>query len=204
MNIINLMKGPSKDILSSRIAFTNQTCDNTSGSILRVQRVTQFLPNRVVLLPQREKLQNNCIILVLQSMEESRQGSMCGWPRGRSFWCWACVSSPGIMSSHREGLTGFKFYEVALFEFVTSDWVSAIFSDILGYKPAFVDMTRLDGDDGILGWFAWNCTENHFTEKTTARLRFLRPRHPCWLVFTFSFHHVRETTTARPRYSRLS
>ena len=59
-----------------------------------------------------------------------------------------------MMSSHREGLTGFKFYEVALLEFVTSDWVSAIFSDILGYKPAFVDMTRLDRDDGILGWFA--------------------------------------------------
>ena len=36
--------------------------------------------------------------------------------------------------------TDVKFYEVALLEFVASDWVSGIFCDIFFNEPAFVNM----------------------------------------------------------------
>ena len=66
--------------------------------------------------------------------------------------------------------TDVKFYEVALLEFVASDWVSAIFCNIFFNKPAFVDMAWFDGDNGFLGWLAWDCTEHHFTEKDATQL----------------------------------
>jgi len=36
--------------------------------------------------------------------------------------------------------TDVEFYEVALLEFVASDWVSAIFCDVFCYEPAFINM----------------------------------------------------------------
>lgn len=50
-----------------------------------------------------------------------------------------CEFSSGNVKLERTR-TDVKFYEVALLEFVASDWVSAIFCDIFLYEPAFVNM----------------------------------------------------------------
>lgn len=61
----------------------------------------------------------------------------------------------------RGGLTSLEVDDVCLLQFVTSNWVCAIFRDILCDESALIDVARLDRDNRILRRLAGDCAENH-------------------------------------------
>jgi len=58
--------------LSGGITLPDYTRNDASGSILGIQRVTQFLSDGVVLLFHRESLENERVPFILKGLQQSR------------------------------------------------------------------------------------------------------------------------------------
>ena len=79
------------------------------------------------------------------------------------FWELIEESMLGLKGQEKKrlGLTSLEVDEVCLLQFVTRDWVRAIFRDIFCDESALINMPRLDRDNRILRRLAGDCAENH-------------------------------------------
>lgn len=73
----------AQNVLSGSIAFSDETSNDAASCVLCVEGIAQLLPGIVVLLFQREGLQDEGVPFVLKGMEEGGDGGR-GWrSRGR-------------------------------------------------------------------------------------------------------------------------
>ena len=68
----------AQDVLSGSVAFSNETSNDAAGCVLCVEGIAQLLPGIVILLFQREGLQDEGVPFVLKGVEESGDGGR-GW-----------------------------------------------------------------------------------------------------------------------------
>ena len=69
------------DSLSSRVAFSHETSNHPSCSVLTVKCITQFLSRRMQLLLKSISSEHLCVPFVLKGREQARYGGERRWPR---------------------------------------------------------------------------------------------------------------------------
>ena len=140
----------SADVLSGGVTLADETCNDSAGGVLGVERVAQLLTRGIQLLLGVVCAENECVPFVLEQVEERGDGRVRWGPRrgrGRS-----CDTLPQYFTDvfWMQRRTCFDRHKVRLLQFFARHRVCAVLGDVFDDEAALVDVPGL-GDDGLLG-----------------------------------------------------